>query len=324
MRAAVTGGAGFIGSNLVDTLIGDGAEVLIIDDLTSGSAGNVAEAMTAGAVLEQVDLRDGRRLRQVITAFAPRVVFHLAAQIDVRSSMTDPGRDASINVLGSINVFVAAVAAGVERVVNTSTGGAIYGTGARIPTPETEPARPLSAYGLSKRTAEEYGHWFRANHGLDVVTLRYGNVYGPRQDPTGDAGVIARFCSRALAAERPVVFGDGTQTRDYVYVDDIVSANVSAARAPLLHHDTYNIGTGTEVNVLELVAAVAQAAGIAQATFEPQFRPARAGEVTRSCLDVSRARRDLGLSAPTPIGVGLASTLNWMRRWAGRAAGTSR
>jgi hypothetical protein len=164
---------------------------------------------------------------------------------------------------------------------------AIYGTGAWIPTPETEPARPISAYGLSKRTAEEYGHWFRADHGLDVVTLRYGNVYGPRQHPAGDAGVIARLCSRALAAERPVVFGDGTHTRGYVYVGGIVSANITTAWAPLLHHGMYNIGTGTEVSVLELIAAMAQAAGIAQATFEPQFRPARADEVTRSCLDVS-------------------------------------
>ena len=200
MRAVVTGGAGFIGSNLVDRLVDDGAEVLVVDDLSTGSEANLTGALAAGARLEQLDVRDGPRLRgRRWPPSGPTTVFHLAAQIDVRASMADPAHDAAVNVLGSINVFAAALAAGARRVVNTSTGGAIYGSTEVIPTPETEPARPLSAYGLSKRTAEEYGAWFRSAHGLDVVTLRYGNVYGPRQDPTGDAGVIARFCDRVLA-----------------------------------------------------------------------------------------------------------------------------
>ena len=227
----VTGGAGFIGSNLVDRLVDRGADVLVIDDLSNGTQHNLAAALAAGVRLEQLDVRDRAGVQEVMTAFRPDVVFHLAAQIDVRASMADPVQDASVNVLGSIGVFAAAHAAGVSRVVNTSTGGAIYGATGRVPTPETEPAAPLSAYGLSKRTAEEYGAWFGRAHGLDVVTLRYGNVYGPRQDPRGDAGVIARFCARALTGEPPLVFGDGEQTRDYVYVGDIVEANLAAADA---------------------------------------------------------------------------------------------
>jgi UDP-glucose 4-epimerase len=313
MRAVVTGGAGFVGSNLVDRLVDGGADVLVVDDLSTGSPHNLAGARGAGARLERLDVRDRTRLQDVLVDFRPSTVFHLAAQIDVRASMADPAHDAAVNVLGSVNVFSAALAAGARRVVNTSTGGAIYGVTDRVPTPETEPAAPLSAYGLSKRTAEEYGAWFRGAHDLDVVTLRYGNVYGPRQDPSGDAGVIARFCDRVLSGEAPLVFGDGSQTRDYVYVGDIVSANLAAASAAALRHRTYNIGTGTEVSVLQLVAAVAAAAGVHPDAFTPQFRPARAGEVLRSCLDVARARDDLALEAPTPLEVGLAATLEWAR-----------
>jgi UDP-glucose 4-epimerase len=313
VRAVVTGGAGFIGSNLVHRLIEDGAEVLVLDDLSTGTAGNLRGPLAAGARLEQVDVRDSGRLRDELIEFRPDTVFHLAAQIDVRASMADPAHDAAVNVLGSVNVFAAALAARAGRVVNTSTGGAIYGSTGVIPTPETQPAWPLSAYGLSKRTAEEYGAWFRSSHGLDVVTLRYGNVYGPRQNPGGDAGVIARFCDRVLAKEQPLVFGDGSQTRDYVYVGDIVAANLAAARTPSLAHHTYNVGTGIEVSVLELIAAVAAAAGVAAAAFAPKFQPPRAGEVQRSCLDVGRARTELGLPAPTSLESGLARTLEWMR-----------
>jgi UDP-glucose 4-epimerase len=309
----VTGGAGFIGSNLVDRLVDRSAEVLVIDNLSNGTQHNLDAALAAGARLEQLDVRDRSGVQEAMTAFRPTTVFHLAAQIDVRASMTDPVHDAAVNVLGSINVFAAAHATGVSRVINTSTGGAIYGATERIPTPETQPAAPLSAYGLSKRTAEEYGAWFGAAHDVDVVTLRYGNVYGPRQDPRGDAGVIARFCARALTRQPPLIFGDGKQTRDYVYVGDIVEANLAAADAPTLGHRTYNIGTGTEVSVLELIAAVARAAGVDPEVFHPQFEPARPGEVLRSCLDVTRARGDLALNAPTPLELGLARTLDWIR-----------
>jgi UDP-glucose 4-epimerase len=313
MRAAVTGGAGFIGSTVVDALVDQGAEVLVIDDLSRGSEANLESALGRGARLARLDIRDGERVAAEFAAFAPELVFHLAAQIDVRASMADPARDAAINVLGSVNVFAAAMAAGARRVVNTSTGGAMYGEAGVVPTPETEPAEPVSAYGLSKNTVERYAAWFRANHGMEVVTLRYGNVYGPRQDPRGDAGVIAIFCDLVLAGKRPVVYGDGTQTRDYVFVDDITAANIAAAQATQLRHGVYNVGSGQEITVLELAASVAQAAGVDPADFTPEPAPSRAGELMRSCLDVSRARADFGLPDPTPLTAGLARTLDWVR-----------
>lgn len=309
----VTGGAGFIGSNLVDGLTAAGADVLVLDDLSHGSEANLTQAYERGARLAEVDVRDAQAVHAAITGFGPEVVFHMAAQIDVRTSMLEPARDAQINVLGSLNVFGAALAAGARRVVNTSTGGAIYGETSTVPTPETEPARPLSAYGLGKRTAEEYGAWFRTAHGLDVVTLRYGNVYGPRQDPKGDAGVIAIFCDRVLAGSAPTVFGDGLQTRDYVFVGDIVGANLAAAAAADLPHTVYNVGTGTAVNVLELIDAVGAAAGVPAGSFAADFAPARPGEVLHSCLDVTRARTELGLPDATPLTEGLRATLEWVR-----------
>lgn len=309
----MTGGAGFIGSHIVDALVADGVQVLVVDDLSHGSETNLAEALAAGAELTRLDIRDGAALTRTFGAFRPELVFHLAAQIDVRTSMADPARDASVNVLGSLNVFSATQAAGARRLVNTSTGGAIYGETDVVPTPETTPATPLSAYGLGKYAAERYAEWFRSAHGLDTVTLRYGNVYGPRQDPRGDAGVIAIFCDRVLAGARPTVFGDGRQTRDYVFVGDIVAANLAAARATTLPHRVYNVGTGTEVDVVDLAAAIADAAGVPRATFAPEFLPARAGEVLRSCLDVGRARHELGLADHTDLTDGLRRTLAWVR-----------
>ncbi|HVL84508.1 MAG TPA: SDR family NAD(P)-dependent oxidoreductase [Pseudonocardia sp.] len=313
MRALVTGGAGFIGSNLVDELVRAGADVLVLDDLSSGRETNLREATAAGVRLVRADVRDRAAVHEHVARFAPELVFHLAAQVDVRTSMVEPARDAATNVVGTLHVLEAARAAGVRRVVNTSTGGAIYGETDVVPTPESVPARPLSGYGLSKRTAEEYGGWFRRAHGLDVVTLRYGNVYGPRQDPTGDAGVIAIFCDRVLTGRRPTVFGDGRQTRDYVFVGDIVAANLAAAAVPAPAHDCYNVGTGTEVSVLGLVSAIAAAAGLDPAEFTAELLPERPGEVRRSCLDVGRARAELGLREPTPLAAGLRETLAWVR-----------
>jgi UDP-glucose 4-epimerase len=306
----VTGGAGFIGSHVVHELARRGADVLVLDDLSRGDPANLAGT---GADLAEVDVRDAPAVAGAVGAFGPDALFHLAAQIDVRRSMADPAGDAHVNVLGTLHVLEAARAAGVRRVVNTSTGGAIYGETDVVPTPETEPARPLSAYGLGKRTAEEYAAWFRGAHGLDVVTLRYGNVYGPRQDPGGDAGVIAILCDRVLGGVRPLVFGDGRQTRDYVYVGDVAAANAAAALAPDLPHRVYNVGSGVETSVLDLVAAVARAADVPDGGFAPEFAPARAGEVLRSCLDVTRARGELGLADPTPLTSGLRTTLEWVR-----------
>lgn len=307
VRVAVTGGAGFIGSNLVDRLVGEGAEVLVLDDLSTGDE----TRLDPGAVLARVDIRDGAAVDEQLAGFRPEVLFHLAAQVDVRRSMADPAADAHTNVVGSLNVLSAAARAGVRRVVNTSTGGAIYGESAVLPTPETEQAQPLSAYGMSKLTTERYASWFAAQ-GLEVVTLRYGNVYGPRQDPRGDGGVIAIFCAQALAGTTPVVYGDGKQTRDFVFVGDIVTANLTAAHATGLRHDVYNVGTGTEIDLLHLLDEVAQAAGVPAVA--PEFRPARAGEVARSCLDVTRARTEMALPAPTPLRDGLRATLDWLRQ----------
>jgi len=313
VRAVVTGGAGFIGSHIVDALVDVGTEVLIVDDLSRGTQANVDSAICRGTHLAELDVRDGVAVHAAFESFQPELVFHLAAQVDVRASMDAAAHDAAINVLGSVNVFSAAHAVSARRVVNTSTGGAIYGETDVIPTPETVPADPVSAYGLSKLTAECYARWFRRMHGLDVVTLRYGNVYGPRQDPRDDAGVIAIFCGQALAGRRPTVYGDGCQTRDYVYVTDVAAANLVAARASELAHTEYNVGTGIEVNVLELARAVAAAADVDPAEFEPDFAPVRPGELVRSCLDVTRAQRELGLPPPTPLPEGLARTIEALR-----------
>ncbi|MDT0353516.1 NAD-dependent epimerase/dehydratase family protein [Pseudonocardia charpentierae] len=312
-RVVVTGGAGFIGSTVVDTLIACGSDVLVLDDLSRGDLANLDGACRNGAEFCELDIRDGAAVGAALLAFRPDTVFHLAAQIDVRHSMTDPAADAAVNVVGSINVFAAAAAAGVRRVVNTSTGGALYGDAQLLPTPETAPTTPASAYGLSKLTVEQYARWFREAKGLDVRTLRYGNVYGPRQDPAGDAGVIARFCYLALHGVRPTIYGDGRQTRDFVFVHDVATANLAIAAAVDLPQTAYNIGTGVEVDLLELAEAVAAAANLAPHVFRPRFEPERVGEVRRSCLDVSAARRDLALPAPTPLVDGLEHTLRWMR-----------
>jgi UDP-glucose 4-epimerase len=308
----VTGGAGFIGSHLVDGLLRAGADVLVVDDLSTGTEANLADALTRDVLLAQIDVRDAASTARVMDGFRPHIVFHLAAQIDVRVSMGRPSWDASTNVVGTVNVLAAAAAAGVRRVINTSTGGAIYGECSIIPTPETQTPSPVSAYGLSKRTAEKYCDWFRSTHRLDCLTLRYGNVYGPRQNPSGEAGVVALFCDVAVRGGTPIVFGDGRQTRDYVFVGDVVAANLAAAVAATAH-DHYNIGTGVEVSVLDLLATIGRCAAPNGASESPEFRDAREGEIIRSCLDVRRARQDLGLGTPTSLTEGITRTLAWLR-----------
>jgi UDP-glucose 4-epimerase len=312
MRALVTGGAGFIGSHLVEALLDRGDEVAVVDDLSTGKRENLTGALARGADLHEIDIREGARLRETVAAARPDIVFHLAAQMDVRKSIEDPAWDAGINVVGTINVLEASRLARVSRVVNTSTGGAIYGETDVMPTPESVPPRPMSAYGQSKFCAEAYCGWYERLYGLSSVTLRYGNIYGPRQDPHGEAGVVAIFCGRLIAGERPKIFGDGRQTRDYAYVGDVVAANLAAAAHPEAH-GAYNVGTGVEASVLEVVAALREAAGIGEGEFEPEFAPARAGELQRSSLDVTRARAELGFSAETDLVSGLRSTLEWTR-----------
>jgi UDP-glucose 4-epimerase len=312
MRALVTGGAGFIGSNLVDALLDRGDEVTVVDDLSTGHRENLDAALARGAALHEVDIRDASRLREVLVSYRPDIVFHLAAQIDVRKSIEDPAWDATINVGGTINLLEAARESGVKRVVNTSTGGAIYGDTDIVPTPESVSPKPMAAYGQSKFCAEAYCGWYERLHGLSAVTLRYGNVYGARQDPLGEAGVIAIFCGKLIAGERPTIYGDGRQTRDYVFVGDVIAANLAAAAHPEAR-GAYNVGTGREASVLEVLAALRQAAGLDDGDLEPEFAPARKGELQRSSLDVGRARAELGFSAATDLVTGLKATLDWAR-----------
>ena len=307
MRALVTGGAGFIGSNLVDALLADGAEVTVVDDLSTGRRQNLDGALAAGAQLAELDIREGAALSELFAERRPETVFHLAAQIDVRRSVADPAFDASINVGGTANVLEAARVAEAGRVVFVSTGGAIYGEGEgqRLPLPEGAPIAPLSPYGQSKFAAEGYLALYERLYGLSGVSLRLGNVYGPRQDPLGEAGVIAIFCGRLRAGERPTVYGDGKQTRDYIYVGDVVAALLAAAGSEAT--GPINVGTGIETDVLELAARLGELGGAAD--FEPELAPARTGEVQRVSIDPARAERELGWRAQTGLEEGLRLTL---------------
>src|SRR4051812_3929895 len=308
MRALVTGGAGFIGSNLVDALLDQGAEVDVVDTLVTGRRSNLeAGALDRGARLHEVDITDKRALTDLVGDIVPDVIWHLAAQIDVRKSIEDPAFDATVNVVGTINVLEAARVAGVGRVVNTSTGGAIYGDAEVIPSPEDTTPLPMAAYGQSKFCAERYLGWYGRLYEQSNVTLRLGNVYGPRQDPLGEAGVIAIFCGKLRAGEAPTIFGDGKQTRDYIYVGDVVRAQLAAGQASVTGE--INVGTGRETTVLDIVEVMKELEPEAAAGFDPDFAEARLGEVERSCLDVARAREELGFEAQTSLRDGLRSTL---------------
>ena len=311
MDCIVTGGAGFIGSNLVDALVARGDRVAVIDDLSSGRRANLEGALRLGAILHEVDVRNAAAVAGVFAAVRPTVVFHLAAQIDVRVSVDSPAVDAGANVLGTINVLEAARAAGAQRVVNTSTGGGLYGDADQLPTPEDYPVRPLAPYGASKYAAEGYCGLYARLHGLSTVSLRYGNVYGPRQDVHGEAGVVAIFCGCLVDGRVPRVFGDGRQTRDWVEVGDVVRANLLAASSHVT--GPINIGHGAETSVLDLVDALRDV-GSARAGLvplpAPEFFPERPGEVRRSCLDVSRARDEFGWEASVGLRDGLARILD--------------
>src|SRR3954471_14858290 len=274
MRALVTGGAGFIGSNLVDALLDQGAEVDVVDTLVTGRLSNLeAGALDRGARLHEVDITDKAALTSLVGDIAPDVVFHLAAQIDVRKSIEDPAFDAGVNVVGTVNVLEAARLAGVGRVVNTSTGGAIYGDAEVIPSPETTTPLPMAAYGQSKFCAERYLGWYGRLYDQSNVTLRLGNVYGPRQDPLGEAGVIAIFCGRLRAGEAPTIYGTGRQTRDYVYVGDVVAAQLAAGQSQVTGE--INVGTGRETSVVDIVEVIKELEPDAAASFEPVFEDAR-------------------------------------------------
>jgi UDP-glucose 4-epimerase len=304
VRAIVTGGAGFIGSHLADGLLARGDEVTVFDDLSSGRR----EYVNKSAVLVDGDLRDSSAVEAAFGATGADVCFHLAAQADVRVSVARPDFDAGVNVLGTIGVLEAARRHGAQ-VVFASTGGAIYGE-CEGPAREDAPRRPVSPYGVSKLAGEEYLAAYNRLHGTAHVSLRYGNVYGPRQDPHGEAGVVAIFLGRLVRGEDLRVFGDGSQTRDYVYVDDVVAATLAAqGRA-----GTFNVGTGIETSVLDLADACRRVTGVEA---EVVLELARPGELQRSVLDPAAAERELGFRARTSLEDGLAATWQFIRETEG-------
>ena len=298
MRALVTGGAGFIGSHVADALIARGDEVHVLDSFASGKRSNVP----GGAQLHEGDIRQDTA--DVFAEARPEVCFHLAAQIDVRVSVERPDLDADVNVVGTLRVLEAAREHGT-KIVFSSTGGAIYGE-CEAPAAEDHPRAPLAPYGVSKLAAEEYIAAYNRLYGLGHVALRYGNVYGPRQDPHGEAGVVAIFMNALRDGKTPRIYGEGTQTRDYVYVGDVVAATVAAAS-----HDggVLNVGTGIDTSVLDLYERIQQVAGISRPA---EHADARAGELQRSVLDASRAERELGWRAERSLDDGLAATWAWM------------
>jgi UDP-glucose 4-epimerase len=304
MRILVTGGAGFIGSTLVDACVAQGHDVAVVDDLSAGAAANVA----GPARLYEIDVRTGA-LDEVFATERPELVSHHAAQVSVRRSVDEPVLDAGINVLGTLNVLEAARRHGVRRVVLASTGGAIYGEPDGPAADESHPCRPRSPYAIAKLAAEHYLDGYRLG-GMETVVLRYANVYGPRQDPHGEAGVVAIFIQRILAGLTPTIFGDGEQVRDFVYVDDVVRANLLAHEARLAADGptVLNVGTGRGTTVNALWSALA---AIARPAVSPSHEPARPGDLVRSVLDVRRARTALGWQAQVNIAEGLARTWEW-------------
>jgi UDP-glucose 4-epimerase len=305
VRSVVTGGAGFIGSHLVDALAERGDDVLVLDDFSTGKRENLAGSLEAGAEVIELDVADARAMFDAVGTFGPQNVFHLAAQIDVRRSMADPGFDARLNVVGTVNALEASARAGASKFVFTSTGGAIYGEGAdradELPFAETAGSEPFSVYGQSKLAAEGYVGLYARTRALPATILRLGNIYGPRQDPATEAGVVAIFCEAARGGGRPTVFGTGEQTRDYVEVADAVAALLAAQESD--EAGPLNVGTGVETTVLDLVELVGRAFG--RDDFDPDFAPAREGEVERTALATAAAAERLGWRAEHTVETGL-------------------
>lgn len=304
MRVLVTGGAGFIGSHVVEELVRAGHQVAVIDDLSSGKRSQVPD----GVQLFISDIRS-RQAATLIQNGRFDAVVHQAAQIDVRRSIADPKGDADVNLLGMLNLLEAAVAAKVKRFVFASSGGACYGEQEAFPAGEGHPTRPVSPYGVAKAAGELYLNYYRLVRGLSVCSLRYANVYGPRQDPEGEGGVVAIFVGNCLSGRPCAVYGDGGQTRDYVYVGDVAAANRLAVESDFV--GSVNIGTGKETSVLELYRSVARLTGV---TAPPEFREGRPGEQRRSCVDPKLAERTLGWRPRVALEEGLSRTAAWFRR----------
>lgn len=299
MRALVTGGAGFIGSHLVDHLTADGHRVAVMDDLSTGHR----DRIPSDVVLHVGDVVNASEVADVVTSCQPDVIYHLAAQISVRYSVADPVADATTNILGTMNLLNAATAAGA-RLILASTGGAMYGDGVPLPTPETCSPGTQAPYGIAKYCAEQYLMLFNRLHAGRHIALRLGNAYGPRQDPHGEAGVVAIFCGQVARGGTPTIYGDGKQTRDYIYVADVVDAFV-AATDYVGDEAVFNIGTGNATAVSDLLDAINAAAGT---SIEPKFAPARAGEWRQGALDSAKAAAELNWTASTSIPVGIRQT----------------
>jgi UDP-glucose 4-epimerase len=310
LRVLVTGGAGFIGAGLVERLLVEGEEVDVIDDLSTGSLGNLgaARAQASGRLsFHRLDIRHPG-LAELVAQRRPEMIFHLAAQADVRVSVENPVFDAEINVLGSLHLCQAAVAAGTRKILFAGSGGTLYGLPDALPVGESHSRRPVSPYGVAKKAVGDYLHYYREIHGLDYTVLALANVYGPRQDPHGEAGVVAIFAGKLLAGETPMIFGDGNQTRDFVFVDDVVDAFARAryGGSGLLA----NVGTGSETTVNDLFATMARLTGF---TKPPVYAPARPGELARSALDPTLVGAELGWKPLHTLEQGLDRTLAWFK-----------
>jgi len=308
MRILVTGGAGFIGSHVVDAYVAAGHEVIVVDDLSTGRREN----LNPRARFHQLDITDPAVVDLVRDA-RPAVLNHHAAQMDVRRSVTDPLFDARVNILGTVNLLEGARRANVRRVLFVSSGGAVYGEQEAFPAPESHPTNPVSPYGVSKRAGELYAFFYQAEYQLPFVALRYANVYGPRQDPHGEAGVVAIFSGRMLRAEPVTVNGDGKQTRDYVYVGDVARANLLALESTAT--GPFNIGTGVETDVNALARLLLEATG---GRSQVRHGPAKPGEQRRSVVDCRRAAEVLGWRPQVPLAEGLGRTVEWFRAQAAR------
>ncbi|MGE5215961.1 MAG: NAD-dependent epimerase/dehydratase family protein [Chloroflexota bacterium] len=308
MKIVVTGGAGFIASHIVDALVERGHEVHIFDNFITGQRRN----LNSKAELHEVDIADDQATRR-FERLKPDVLCHHAAQMDVRHSVADPTFDARVNILGFINLLEAAKKCGVKKVTFASSGGAVYGDQDIFPAPEDHVTRPACPYGVSKRAGELYLSYYHQAFGLPYLALRYGNVYGPRQSAKGEAGVVAIFLSLLLAGQTPTINGDGRQTRDYVYVGDVVSANLAALDSPFV--GAINIGTGVETDVVTVFRYLRQEVG---SVVEAQHGPAKPGEQRRSCLDTRRAREVLGWYSQVPLAEGLRRTVSYYRESASR------
>jgi UDP-glucose 4-epimerase len=310
LKILVTGGAGFIGSNLVDALVTLNHDVVVVDNLSSGLRKNLNHK----ARFYEVDIRD-KKLSEVFEQEKPDIVDHHAAQIDVRKSGADPIADAEANILGSLNVITNCVRFNIKRVVYASTGGAIYGDPQYLPADENHPINPISQYGVSKHTVEHYLHLYSIIHGLEYMALRYSNVYGPRQNPYGEAGVVAIFAIQMLTGKQPTIFGPGDKTRDYAHVSDIVNANIVALEKG--KNAICNIGTGVETSDQEIFDTLASVLGYKG---KPVYAPVRKGEVYRISLECSKARKELGWSPRLSIKEGIAQTAEYYRKLAKQSA----